>query len=71
MLSSVAVVTGFQQEIRNKVVGFGGHINITNYHSSNEIDAEPILSKQEFKKEITLIPEVRNIQAYAILTRNY
>ena len=50
MLSSVAVVTGFQQEIRNKVVGFGGHINITNYHSSNEIDAEPILSKQEFKK---------------------
>ena len=29
MIAALAIVTGFQQEIRSKVVGFGSHIQVT------------------------------------------
>jgi len=34
MILSVAIVTGFKQEIRDKVVGFGSHIQIMNFDSN-------------------------------------
>ena len=33
MIVSVCVVLGFKDEIRSKVVGFGGHIQVMNYES--------------------------------------
>ncbi len=35
MMLSVAIVTGFKNEVRNKIIGFGGHIQINNYQSDN------------------------------------
>jgi lipoprotein-releasing system permease protein len=35
MIVSVAVITGFKTEIRNKVIGFGSHIQIINFESGN------------------------------------
>ena len=31
MILSVAIVIGFKKEVRNKVIGFGSHIKITNF----------------------------------------
>ena len=35
MLISASIVLAFQSEIRNKVVGFGSHIQVNNYDSQN------------------------------------
>ena len=33
MTVSLSIVGGFQEEIRNKIIGFGSHIQITSYDS--------------------------------------
>jgi len=65
MIISVAIVTGFQKEIRNKVVGFGGHIQITKYDVNHSLENKPI-AKNEISKETLLAEEgIEHIQAFA------
>lgn len=42
MVLSVCIVLGFKGEIREKVVGFGGHIEVVNYGSLYSAEAVPI-----------------------------
>ncbi|TVR73328.1 MAG: ABC transporter permease [Marinilabiliales bacterium] len=65
MLISVAVVTGFKREIRNKVIGFGSHIQITNFDSNISWETTPVRMDQDFLPGIAQIPEVRHIQPFA------
>ncbi|MBN1118692.1 MAG: ABC transporter permease [Bacteroidales bacterium] len=65
MLISVAVVTGFKQEIRNKVIGFGGHIQILNFDSNNSFENNPIDSELDFLDVIKSLPGIKTVQAYA------
>lgn len=65
MITAMAVVTGFQDEIRNKVIGFGSHIQITNFDYNVSYEPQPIASDQHFLSELNLIPGVRHVQAYA------
>ncbi len=65
MLISVAVVTGFKREIRNKVIGFGSHIQITNFDSNISWETTPIRIDQDFLPGIAEIADVRHIQPFA------
>jgi lipoprotein-releasing system permease protein len=65
MLVSVAIVTGFKQEIRNRVIGFGGHIQILNYDSNNSLESSPIDKNQDFIPTIKALPGVKSIQVFA------
>lgn len=42
MILSVAIVIGFKQEIRDKVVGFGSHIQITSFDSNTTYEKHPV-----------------------------
>jgi len=42
MILSVAVVIGFKKEIREKVIGFGSHIQITNFELNPSFELKPI-----------------------------
>lgn len=66
MILSVAIVTGFQQEIRNKVIGFGSHIQITAFNSNESLETNPVPVDQEFYPELNEEPEVKNIHIYAL-----
>jgi lipoprotein-releasing system permease protein len=48
MIVSVAIVTGFKREIRNKVTGFGAHLQIVNYDSNASFETVPINKNQSF-----------------------
>jgi lipoprotein-releasing system permease protein len=37
MMLSIAIIVGFKQEVRNKVAGFGSHIQIVNFDSNNSL----------------------------------
>lgn len=65
MIISMAVVTGFQQEIRDKAIGFGSHIQITNLDYNISFESRPISSDQDFLDEALQIPGVEHIQVFA------
>lgn len=65
MLISVSVVTGFKNEIRNKIIGFGSHIQIVNFDTNNSYELVPISKEQAFLPKLKAINGIRNIQIYA------
>lgn len=65
MIISVAVVTGFQNEIRDKVIGFGSHIQISNFDSNNSFESSPIDRNQDFYDALHQNKEIRSIQVFA------
>jgi len=65
MILSVAIVTGFQQEIRNKVVGFGSHLRISKFDSNKSYEREPVSTDQGFYPQ-TGVDNVRHIQVFAM-----
>lgn len=65
MIVALSIVSGFQREIRNKVIGFGSHIQITNYDSQNTYEASPISKNQDFYPEIDTVEGINHIQIYA------
>lgn len=65
MIVSVAVITGFKTEIRNKVIGFGSHIQIINFESRNSYENPPISKNQPFTDELKNIGGVKSVQVFA------
>lgn len=65
MIVAVSILTGFKQQIREKVVGFGSHIQIVNFDSNISFETAPISDAQEFVPLIDKIPGIKHIQVYA------
>ena len=65
MIVAFSIVSGFQREIRNKVIGFGSHIQITSYDSQNTYEASPISKSQDFYPELDTVDGIKHIQIYA------
>ena len=65
MIIAVSVLTGFKQQIRDKIVGFGSNIQILNFDSNYSLETIPISSRQEFIPEIKKIQGIRHIQVFA------
>lgn len=65
MIIALSIVSGFQREIRNKVIGFGGHIQITKYDSQNTYEATPIDKNQAFYPSLDTVEGIKHIQIYA------
>ncbi len=65
MIISVAVITGFKSEIRNKVIGFGSHIKITNYESRNSFEVPPISNKQPFLDNLKNMNGIEAVHEFA------
>ena len=65
MIIALAILTGFQQEIRNKVIGFGGHIQISHFDANISFESSPIDHDPELKRSLAGIPGVRHVQVFA------
>lgn len=66
MILTLAVVQGFQDEIRKKVTGFGSHIQITPYNNNNSLETDSISRYQPSVEALKEFPGVRHIQAFAV-----
>lgn len=65
MILSTAIVTGFKNEIREKIIGFGSHIQVLNYDSNMSYETVPVSGKQEFINVLKNKPGIKNIQVFA------
>ena len=64
MIVALSIVGGFQREIRNKVIGFGSHVQITSYDSQNTYEASPINLQQDFYPSLAEKEGIKHIQIY-------
>lgn len=65
MILAVAIVTGYKTEIWNKMIGFGSHIQITNYDSNVSDEPRPISKNQPFLDVLKVNPNINHIEIYA------
>ena len=65
MIVAVAILTGFKQQIREKIVGFGSNIQISNFDSNISFETAPIHQDQDFIPKIKNIPGISHVQVYA------
>ncbi len=66
MIVAVAIITGFKQEISNKVTGFGAHIQILNMDSNLSYETAPVPAGLESIAKIHEIEGIKNVQPFAI-----
>lgn len=64
MLLTLAIVTGFKQEVSNKVIGFGAHLQITAFDNVNSVEMKPISINTQFQNDLKATPGVSHIQPY-------
>ncbi len=65
MIISVSIVTGFQNQIRNKVIGFGSHISITNFEVNSSLEPSPLSKHQSFYPSLDTLSGIKHIQVFA------
>ena len=65
MILAVAILTGFKQQIREKIVGFGSNIQIVNFDSNISFETAPIKEGQDFIPKIKKIPGITHVQVFA------
>jgi len=64
MFLSIAILSGFQKEIREKVIGFGGHIQITSFEENPSFEPKPIRTTQELISTLQHVDGIRHTQVF-------
>lgn len=67
MILSVCIVVGFKKEIRDKVIGFGSHIQITSFENDISYDSYPIRLTENLTSDIQAKPDIKHVEAYATI----
>jgi lipoprotein-releasing system permease protein len=65
MILSVAIVTGFKKEIRDKVIGFGSHIQLVNFDSNSSFETVPVRKDQVLLDRVANIKGVKHVELFA------
>jgi len=64
MIISIAIVKGFQNEIKEKLTSFSSHIQLTHTKINYTYESEAITFSQEYVKTIQKIKGIRHIQVF-------
>ncbi len=64
MIISVAVGLGFKQQIRDKIVGFGTHIQLTSLNLNSSLETPPLRYDSALVDIVRQTAGVRNVQPY-------
>jgi lipoprotein-releasing system permease protein len=64
MILAVSILTGFKQQIREKVAGFGAHIQIMNFDSNISFETAPISTKLDFVPKIKNLPGIKHVEVF-------
>ena len=65
MILALAIVSGFKKEIRDKVIGFGAHIQVSNYDENNSYENKPIDRNDTTMQAVAKLPGIRHMQVFA------
>ncbi len=66
MIISVCVVLGFKHTIRDKVIGFGSHIQVADFLTLQQMEQYPIVIDDSIINVLKHIPDVAHVQRFAM-----
>ena len=66
MIISVCVVLGFKHTIRDKVIGFGSHIQVADFLTMQQMEQYPIVIDDSMIDVLKHIPDVAHVQRFAM-----
>jgi len=65
MILSVAIVIGFKHQVRDKVVGIGSDITVTNFDAQKSYETVPVVVNDSLMKIIGRMEGVKHVQRYS------
>ncbi len=65
IILSVSIIIGFKNTIRDKIVGFASHIQITNLDAKSSYISLPIYADEELREELNSRPEIKHTEVFA------
>jgi len=65
MILSVCIVIGFKKQIRDKVIGFSSHIQITSFDNNTSYETYPISLDSTFTNGLKAMEGVKHIEVFA------
>ena len=66
MIMSVCVVLGFKHTIRDKVIGFGSHIQVADFMTLQQQNQYPVVMNDSMVNVLKKIPGVKHVQKFAM-----
>lgn len=63
MFVSICIIVGFKHNIREKVIGFGGHIQVMNHQATTD-EVLPIVADEAMLAEMALLNGVEQVNTY-------
>jgi len=65
MILAVSILTGFKKQIRDKVAGFGAHVQVVNFDANLSYETVPISADQPFVSKVRTHPGIKSVQVFA------
>ncbi|MDR0977081.1 MAG: ABC transporter permease, partial [Prevotellaceae bacterium] len=66
MIVTVSIVVGFKGEVRDKIVGFGAHLQISNLAgASRSYESLPVVADDSLLTALSRLPEVKHVQRFS------
>lgn len=65
MILALSIVIGFKTEVRNKVVGFGSHIQISNLSNNSTYETQPVCVSPELIDQLENTDGIRHVEVFA------
>ncbi len=66
MIVSVCVVLGFKHTIRDKVIGFGSHIQVADFMTLQQMNQYPVVMSDSMINVLKNAPGVKHVQRFAM-----
>lgn len=64
MVMAICMVSGFTKEIKEKVFGFWGHIQIRHFQNNESYEEKPIIQDAKLEHSLQQVEGIANISAY-------
>ena len=65
MIVAVAVVIGFKHQVRNKVVGIGSDVLVTNFDQQKSYETVPVVASDSVLAQLCSVEGVKHVQRYS------
>ncbi|MFM7770200.1 MAG: ABC transporter permease, partial [Bacteroidota bacterium] len=64
MILALSIVKGFQQEVRNKVIGFGGHFQVVSNSDNSAQESVPVVFDSGILNNLQAISGVKKVSLF-------
>lgn len=66
MILAIGIVRGYRYSIREKIIGFGAHVQITNYATGEQLESVPMRGDVDFIPLLLQDENIKHIQQFAL-----